>query len=133
MIHVLDDGTHVISSRGMWLPGNYDSDQSARYAFRFRNEVLQELQERICHKDGENRAITMDDLRAARAGLAAMEQFEAAAERLVTDPGTSPGELEIIAGNLVGLAKSAELDGGYDSRPQHTQALGPSAGHSSKA
>lgn len=72
MIRKLDNGVRVISSRGMWLPGSYDSDQSARYAFRFSDQVLQELQERICHKDGENRAITMDDLRAAKSSAQAM-------------------------------------------------------------
>ena len=66
VIHKAQDGTCTISSRGMWLPGIYDSERSARYAFRFGDEVLQSLADRVCRVDGENRAITMDDLRAAR-------------------------------------------------------------------
>jgi hypothetical protein len=60
-------------------------------------------------------------------------RFGAAVKQLCTEPGTSPGELEIIAGNLLDLAKPGELGDGHDSRPQHQQALGPSPGHSSRA
>jgi hypothetical protein len=67
MIHgPAPDGTYVISSHGQWLPGLYDSKRSARYAFRFDTALLQELAHRICTKAGEDRAVTMDDLRAAR-------------------------------------------------------------------
>jgi hypothetical protein len=67
MIHPDDDGTFTISSHAMWLPGIYDSERAARYAFRFSNETLQQLSDRICAVHGENRAITTDDLKAARA------------------------------------------------------------------
>ena len=66
MIHQGTDGTFLISSRGCWLPGIYDSERAARYAFRFGDAALQGLSERICRIDGESRAITMDDLREAR-------------------------------------------------------------------
>lgn len=67
MIHPYDDGTFAISSHRAWLPGIYDSERSARYAFRFGDTALQALSDRICRFDGENRAITMDDLRQAKA------------------------------------------------------------------
>ena len=58
---------YVISSRGMWLPGIYDSERTARYAFRFSDQELAGVNARVCHVDSENRPITMDDLRAAKA------------------------------------------------------------------
>jgi hypothetical protein len=57
------DGTFVISSRGCWLPGVYATERAGRYAFRFTDEQLSGLTERICA--GEGRAITSDDLRLA--------------------------------------------------------------------
>lgn len=43
MIHKLDN-SFVISSNGVWLPGCYDSEKAAKYAFRFSYEDLQQLQ-----------------------------------------------------------------------------------------
>lgn len=62
-IHHVDD-VYVISSRQCWLPGNYDSERTARYAFRFSNAVL-EATEEVVNK-GFQRPITMDDLRATK-------------------------------------------------------------------
>lgn len=61
---------YVISSRSMWLPGVYETERAARYAFRFPVAALQQLTERICWQDGEDRAITWADLRAAREAAA---------------------------------------------------------------
>jgi hypothetical protein len=69
VIHKLESSPgYVISSRQVWLPGIYDSERAARYAFRFDDPTLAALNDRICHIKGENRLITMDDLRGARAG-----------------------------------------------------------------
>jgi hypothetical protein len=57
---------YVISSHGMWLPGLYDSERTARYAFRFPDATLQRLQDEINHYQRQDRSITMADLRAAR-------------------------------------------------------------------
>ena len=57
---------YVISSHQMWLPGVYGSERAARYAFRFDNLTLTRLSDRICAVTGENRLITMEDLREAR-------------------------------------------------------------------
>jgi hypothetical protein len=66
MIYPSSSGNgYLISSRGMWLPGVYESERAARYAFRFPDAVLQELTERICHA---GRVITFADLRAEREG-----------------------------------------------------------------
>jgi hypothetical protein len=59
------DGVYVISSHQCWLPGNYDSERTARYAFRFPNEIL-EATEDVVNK-GFQRPITMEDLRATKA------------------------------------------------------------------
>lgn len=63
------DGTWSISSRQMWLPGIYDTETTARAAFRLDNRTLQALTDRICAIDGENRPITKEDLRRDRRGL----------------------------------------------------------------
>lgn len=44
MIHKVSDG-YIISSGGSWKPGVYDSERTARYAFRFKDDVLQRLQD----------------------------------------------------------------------------------------
>lgn len=45
MIHKNDDGTFVISSRNVWLPGCYDCANTARRAFRHPDDVLKRLQD----------------------------------------------------------------------------------------
>ena len=39
MIHKVEDH-YVISSRQVWLPGAYDTERAAKYAFRFPDEIL---------------------------------------------------------------------------------------------
>lgn len=41
------EGAYVISSRHCWLPGCYESERAAKYAFRFPDEVLRTLQESV--------------------------------------------------------------------------------------
>ncbi len=43
MIHKLKDGSFVISSHGSWLPGAYDTERAAKYAFRFTDYELSDL------------------------------------------------------------------------------------------
>lgn len=63
MIHKVDGG-YVISSHRIWLPGYYDSEQTARYAFKFPDKELRNLQEsKILNP------ITMDDLRVLRKSI----------------------------------------------------------------
>ena len=47
----------------------------------------------------------MDDDEALARGKAAADRFTAAAQKLRTDPGVSPGELEIVAGNILGMTE----------------------------
>ncbi len=42
MIHKVDGG-YVISSHQVWIPGFYEDERSAKYAFKFKNEDLQKL------------------------------------------------------------------------------------------
>jgi hypothetical protein len=51
---------YVISSRGVWLPGAYDSKRAARYAFRFSISELADTSRRVNVISG--RSITFDDL-----------------------------------------------------------------------
>ena len=47
---LLDNATDLeyqISSHQVWRPGVYDSERAARYAFRFTDEALDALQDRI--------------------------------------------------------------------------------------
>lgn len=46
MIHKVDGSNlYVISAYGVWLPGTYDSERAARYAFRFDYETLKAARE----------------------------------------------------------------------------------------
>jgi hypothetical protein len=57
-----DSGRWVVSKRGYgWLPGIYESESVARQAASFPVEVLTGLG-RIYRIDGEDRAVTADDL-----------------------------------------------------------------------
>ncbi len=47
MIQKIDDSCYVISSHHAWLPGAYESERAARYAFRFSHEQLQKLQDSV--------------------------------------------------------------------------------------
>jgi len=48
------DGGFVISSGGTWLPGVYEDERTARYAFRLPAEVLQRLQDEANARAGGN-------------------------------------------------------------------------------
>jgi hypothetical protein len=54
------DGQYVIGSGGLWLPGVYEDERTAKYAFRFPNADLRQLQDRVNAKerDEEKRVIT---------------------------------------------------------------------------
>lgn len=60
----LVDGCWVISSRDQWLPGSYDTQRTARWAYRFDTATLRRLQERVNWT--EQRPITRDDLAAEK-------------------------------------------------------------------
>ena len=64
MLHVGDDGTVVISSRHVWLPGVYADTKAARYAFRFADDDLQRLQDSL----NPGGVITFDHLKSLRQG-----------------------------------------------------------------
>lgn len=62
--------SYVIASQGFgWLPGAYDTERTAKYAFRFPVSVLQKLQEEINHIDNLNRLITYEDLKLTKAQM----------------------------------------------------------------
>jgi len=58
MIHKVKDA-YVISSYGVWRPGAYDSERTARYAFRFDDEELAALMKK-------KQTITYQDLKELR-------------------------------------------------------------------
>jgi len=51
MIHKLDDGTFAISSHDCWMPGCYESEKAARYAFRFCEDFRVRLQDEAIKKN----------------------------------------------------------------------------------
>lgn len=59
MIHKTDDGTFVVSSKSSWIPGCFDSERAAKYAFRFTIFQLQKLQN---EKNKTSGVITFKDL-----------------------------------------------------------------------
>lgn len=44
MIHKLGEKEYCISSNQVWLPGVYESERAAKYAFRFNEDELDLLQ-----------------------------------------------------------------------------------------
>jgi hypothetical protein len=69
MIHKVDgfskdENGYTISSNQCWLPGIYDSQSTARYAFQFSDEILTQLRNKINRK--KKRSITLEDLRKSK-------------------------------------------------------------------
>lgn len=61
------DDVFVISSRGTWVPGCYESERAANYAFRFDDQVLHRLQDTANQRaGGTGGTITFEDLQVAR-------------------------------------------------------------------
>ena len=61
------DGPYVISCDSVWMPGSFDSRDTAEKGLKMcrTNEGLSKLQEiskQVNHIDNENRLISMDDL-----------------------------------------------------------------------
>lgn len=56
------DGGFVISDDCGWLPGVYASTEAARMSLYVDLDVLQDLNDRICHIKGEDRSMTVEDL-----------------------------------------------------------------------
>jgi hypothetical protein len=52
----------VAAVNGVWIPGGYDTGQTAMYACQFPDEVLQPINDKIYSVNGEDRPITMADL-----------------------------------------------------------------------
>lgn len=67
MIHKIDEISFCISSHGVWMPGCYADEKTARAAFKVSDEVLQRLQD-AANARGGSRTITAEDLAAAMAG-----------------------------------------------------------------
>jgi len=64
MIYKIDSGTFVISSDGVWLPGVYADETTAREALKLPDDVLQKLQD-AANARGDG-TITAADLAGAR-------------------------------------------------------------------
>jgi hypothetical protein len=62
-IHKLEGGECVIASGGLWLPGTYEDERAARYAFRLPNAALQRLQDNAnARAGGMGGVITWGDI-----------------------------------------------------------------------
>lgn len=61
-------GNFVVSSGGVWLPGVYEDERAANYAYRFSSEDLHKLQDEVNEKepDHEKRFITFEMLQKLR-------------------------------------------------------------------
>lgn len=66
MIHYVN-GHYVISAYEVWVPGAYESERAARYAFRFTNEELTAAQDEAnARAGGVGGVITFEQLRETR-------------------------------------------------------------------
>ena len=59
MIYKTDDGSYIASSNHVWVPGCFEDERTAKYAFKFTNEQLQKLQD---EKNKTTHIITFKDL-----------------------------------------------------------------------
>ncbi len=61
-------GSFVISSHHCWREGVYDSARTARYAFRFSDEQLKKLQDKVNSENAnpDDRVITFEMLQELR-------------------------------------------------------------------
>ena len=63
-VHRLDNGTCVIAASGVWLPGCYEDERTARFAFRVSDETKAKLRDQsLSRGDG---VITWGDIAKAR-------------------------------------------------------------------
>jgi hypothetical protein len=67
-IYKTRQGMWVIGSGGTWLPGVYESERAARYAFRFPDERLRALRDEVNERepDCEKRIVTFAMLQELR-------------------------------------------------------------------
>lgn len=66
MIHYVN-GHYLISAYEVWVPGAYESERAARYAFRFTNEELTAAQAAAnARAGGVGGVITFEQLRETR-------------------------------------------------------------------
>lgn len=65
MIHRKEDGTCTASSNGVWLPGIFEDERTARWAFRFADTDLHVLQ--VEANKRTKRVVTHADLAALSA------------------------------------------------------------------
>ena len=56
-IYQTRDGAFVISSHQVWIPGIYEDERTARFAFRFSDDTLQTLQDLANATAGANGGI----------------------------------------------------------------------------
>lgn len=69
-IHVCGDGKYCISSNQVWMPGVYENEKCARYAFRFSDSVLRQLMDEAnLRVGGKGGTITYQDLKLAKQRL----------------------------------------------------------------
>ena len=64
--HETDKGDWCISLSGFWLPGIFDTLETAKKAIYLPEKMRSELNRRICHFKKEDRAITMADINATK-------------------------------------------------------------------
>jgi hypothetical protein len=66
-IYKTDFGDYVISSRQVWMPGTYEDERTAKYAFKFRDEELREIHDsKEKNEAGLLQPITFKDLQEYR-------------------------------------------------------------------
>lgn len=67
MIHRTDRGDYVISSHQVCMPGAYESERAARYAFRFCDDRLHQAMAKALIARGLWASVTFEELRALKA------------------------------------------------------------------
>ena len=60
MIYKNNDNTFCASSNNTWIPGIYADERAAKYAFRFSNQELQNLQNEKNKSEGISRHLAVN-------------------------------------------------------------------------
>lgn len=61
-VHKVSEGQFVVSENGIWVPGSYDSCETAKLAPQLKDEEIEFLLGPIYRVDGLARPVNMDDM-----------------------------------------------------------------------
>lgn len=74
--HNTGEGRFVVSENGIWVPGIYDSYETAKLAATLKDRDIIAFLEHIYSADGEDRPVTLDDVETTIAAVCLAKAYE---------------------------------------------------------